>query len=213
VVGDARARVVADLSERGARRVLSENVGVAAHLMSDEWKWFVLIRPSPRMTPFATRTGNTCAARSMPTRPKASTKRPPPVAGVFHHISPHHADLYFNENGFSMVATQSVPTGSVPEHASAGKKSTAMVSDRAWGRGSISRWASTTSNYARWHSDTARRRNVWLIKPANAKRTLVSELPQATSSWFSALFASYAVLVCAATDGLTSDEPAIKSSS
>jgi len=106
VVGDARARVVADLSERGARRVLSENVGVAAHLMSDEWKWFVLIRPSPRMTPFATRTGNTCAARSMPTRPKASTKRPPPVAGVFHHISPHHADLYFNENGFSMVATK-----------------------------------------------------------------------------------------------------------
>jgi transposase-like protein len=41
--GDARARVVADLSEREARRVLSENVDVAAHLMSDEWKSFMSI--------------------------------------------------------------------------------------------------------------------------------------------------------------------------
>jgi hypothetical protein len=35
--------VVVDLSEREARRVLSENVDVAAHLMSDEWKSFVSI--------------------------------------------------------------------------------------------------------------------------------------------------------------------------
>src|SRR5579863_8936974 len=57
--GEARARVVADLSEREARRVLSENVDVAAHADSAEG--------------FNDRVRRT-------------------VAGVFHHISPHHAD-------------------------------------------------------------------------------------------------------------------------
>ena len=37
--GDARARVVADLSEREARRVLGENVDVAAHLMNNHPAW------------------------------------------------------------------------------------------------------------------------------------------------------------------------------
>jgi transposase-like protein len=39
--GAAGARVVGDLSEREARRVLSENVNPSAHLTSDEWKSFV----------------------------------------------------------------------------------------------------------------------------------------------------------------------------
>ncbi|HEX4172760.1 MAG TPA: IS1595 family transposase, partial [Acetobacteraceae bacterium] len=41
--GEARARVVANLSEREAHRVLRENVDLAAQLMSDEWKSFVSI--------------------------------------------------------------------------------------------------------------------------------------------------------------------------
>jgi hypothetical protein len=47
---------------------------------------------------------------------------------------------------------------------------------------------------------------VWLIKPAYVKRTFVSGPPLSDVVMFLALFASYAVLVCAATDGPTSDE-------
>jgi len=100
--GDARARVVADLSEREARRVLSENVDVAAHLMSDEWKAFVSIgqafaahdtvRHSDRQ--YARGSVHANSAEGFNDRVRRT------VAGVFHHISPHHADLYFNEIGF-----------------------------------------------------------------------------------------------------------------
>lgn len=41
--GEARARVVNDLSENEARRVLSDHVDTTAHLMSDESKSFVSI--------------------------------------------------------------------------------------------------------------------------------------------------------------------------
>jgi len=100
--GDARARVVADLSEREARRVLGENVDVAAHLMSDEWKAFVSIgqafaahdtvRHSDRQ--YARGSVHANSAEGFNDRVRRI------VAGVFHHISPQHADLYFNEIGF-----------------------------------------------------------------------------------------------------------------
>lgn len=41
--GEARARIVDDLSERAARRVLGETVDLSAHLMSDEWKSFMSV--------------------------------------------------------------------------------------------------------------------------------------------------------------------------
>ena len=100
--GDARARVVADLSEREARRVLSEHVDVTAHLMSDEWKSFLSI-------------GEAFAAHDTVRHSEREYARGPVhansaegfngrvhrvIAGVFHHISPCHADLYFNEVGF-----------------------------------------------------------------------------------------------------------------
>jgi len=100
--GDARARVVDDLSEREARRVLGENVDVAAHLMSDEWKSFVSIgqafaahdtvRHSDRE--YARGSVHANSAEGFNDRVRRT------VAGVFHHISPRHADLYFNEIGF-----------------------------------------------------------------------------------------------------------------
>ena len=100
--GEARARVVADLSEREARRVLSENVEVTAHLMSDEWKSFVsvgqafaahdTVRHSERE--YARGFVHANSAESFNDRVRRT------VAGVFHHISPRHADLYFNEIGF-----------------------------------------------------------------------------------------------------------------
>jgi hypothetical protein len=100
--GEARARVVADLSEREARRVLSETVDPSAHLMSDEWKSFVSIgqafaahdtvRHSDRE--YARGGVHANSAEGFNDRVRRT------VAGVFHHISPRHADLYFNEVGF-----------------------------------------------------------------------------------------------------------------
>jgi ISXO2-like transposase domain/Transposase zinc-ribbon domain len=109
--GEARARVVADLSEREARRVLSENVEVTAHLMSDEWKSFVSIgqafaahetvRHSDRE--YARGSVHANSAEGFNDRVRRT------IAGVFHHISPRHANLYFNEIGFRW--SQRVLTG------------------------------------------------------------------------------------------------------
>ena len=112
--GEARARVVADLSEREARRVLSEHVDVNTHLMSDEWKAFVSIgeafaahdtvRHSDRE--YARGFVHANSVEGFNDRVRRT------IAGVFHHISPHHADLYFNEVGFRwsqrVVAGQAV---------------------------------------------------------------------------------------------------------
>lgn len=100
--GEARARVVADLSEREARRVLGDHVDVAAHLMSDEWKAFMSIgqafaahdtvRHSDRE--YARGLVHANSVEGFNNRARRT------VAGVFHHISARHADLYFNEVGF-----------------------------------------------------------------------------------------------------------------
>ena len=102
VAGEVRARVVDDLSEGEARRVLSETVEVTAHLMSDEWKSFVsvgeafaahdTVRHSERE--YARGFVHANSAESFNDRVRRT------IAGVFHHISPEHADLYFNEVGF-----------------------------------------------------------------------------------------------------------------
>jgi ISXO2-like transposase domain len=100
--GEARARIVDDLSEPEARRVLSETVDRSAHLMSDEWKSFVSIgeafaahdtvRHSERE--YARGVVHANSAEGFSDRLRRT------IAGVFHHISSHHADLYFNEIGF-----------------------------------------------------------------------------------------------------------------
>ena len=100
--GEARARVVADLSELEARRVLSEAVDLSAHLMSDEWKSFMsigqafakhdTIRHSERQ--YARGSIHANSAEAFNDRVRRT------ITGVFHHISPRHADLYFNEIGF-----------------------------------------------------------------------------------------------------------------
>jgi len=109
--GDARGRVVADLSEREVRRVLAEQVDTTAHLMSDEWKAFVSIgeafaahdtvRHSERE--YARGLVHANSAEGFTDRVRRA------VTGVFHHISPQHADLYLNEIGFRW--SQRVVTG------------------------------------------------------------------------------------------------------
>ncbi|WP_408886932.1 transposase [Limobrevibacterium gyesilva] len=98
----ARARVVANVSEHEARRVLDETVDPSAHLMRDEWKSFMSIgeafaardtvRHSERE--YARGAVHSNSTEGFDNRVRRT------VAGVFHHISPPHADLYLNEIGF-----------------------------------------------------------------------------------------------------------------
>ncbi len=100
--GAAGARMVSDLSEREARRVLTETADLSAHLMSDEWKSFVsvgegfaghdTVRHSDREYARGSVHANSAEGFNDGVRRT--------VAGVFHHISARHADVYFNEIGF-----------------------------------------------------------------------------------------------------------------
>jgi hypothetical protein len=89
------------------------------------------------------------------------------VAGVFHHISPHHADLYFNGIGFRW--SQRVLTGHAMRRIRKGRE----VVNSLWSRIApalscvqVSCRASIAPDPARQHPDSARRRCVWVIKAA-----------------------------------------------
>ena len=120
--GDARAHVVADLSERETYRVLSETVDTGAHLMSDQWKAFVSIgeafaahdtvRHSSRE--YARGPVHANSAEGFNDRVRRT------VAGVFHHISPEHADLYFTEIGFRW--SQRIVSGQAVRQTRKGRK-------------------------------------------------------------------------------------------
>jgi hypothetical protein len=120
--GAAGARVVGDLSEREAGRVLGETVDLSAHLMSDEWSSFLSV-------------GEAFAAHDTVRHSEREYARGPvhansvegfndrvrrTISGVFHHISSHHADLYFNEIGFRW--SQRVMTGSAVRRTRRGRK-------------------------------------------------------------------------------------------
>ena len=98
--GDARASVVADLSMDEVERVLEKEVDATAHLMSDEWKAFVAVGQS-----FAAHETVQHGRREyVRGRVHANSvegfnlRVQRTVAGVFHHISPGHADLYIPRN-------------------------------------------------------------------------------------------------------------------
>jgi hypothetical protein len=87
--GEVRARMVDDLSEREARRVLAQSVDPSAHLMSDEWKSFLSIGEAfaahdtvrHREREYARGTVHANSAKGFNDRVRRT------VAGVFHHIS------------------------------------------------------------------------------------------------------------------------------
>jgi transposase-like protein len=120
--GAAGARVVDDLSEHEAFRVLGEHVDPSAHLMSDQWKSFMsageafaahdTVRHCERE--YARGPVHTNSVEGFNDRIRRT------VAGVFHHISPQLADLYFNEIGFRW--SQRVITGQVTRQTRKGRK-------------------------------------------------------------------------------------------
>jgi ISXO2-like transposase domain len=78
----------------GAERVLEKEVKPEAHLMSDEWKAFIAVGQGSAAHDTARREyvrGRVHAnsAEGFNSRVRRT------IAGVFHHISSEHADLYF----------------------------------------------------------------------------------------------------------------------
>lgn len=100
-VADARAHVVTDLSERETRRVLSENVNMAAQVISDECKVLVsvgqafaahdTVRHSDRQ--YVRGAVHANSAEGFSDRVRRT------LAAVFQHISPRHAYPYFHVIG------------------------------------------------------------------------------------------------------------------
>ncbi|WP_436054046.1 IS1595 family transposase [Phenylobacterium sp. LjRoot225] len=114
--GRAGAAVIEDLSANEAERVLEAAAACEdTHLMTDEWKAFAplgaagfcahdTVRHS--VSEYARGIVHTNSAEGFNNRVRRT------IAGVFHHISPKHADLHFHEIGFRwsqrVVAGQTV---------------------------------------------------------------------------------------------------------
>jgi transposase-like protein len=128
--GEVRAAVIEDLSESEADRVLTEAVDPTAHLMSDEWKAFVSLGSAfaahdtvhHKAREYARGPVHINSAEGFNDRIRRT------VSGVFHHISPHLADLYFNEIGFRW--SQRVVTGQAPRRTRKGRP----VTKTLWAR-------------------------------------------------------------------------------
>jgi hypothetical protein len=106
---ETRVAMIESLSESDAGRILSEAVNPSAHMMSDEPEAFVSIG-----TGFAARDTVRDKAREYARSPVHinsaegfNDRIRRTVSGVFHHISPHLADLYFNEMGFRWCSVSS----------------------------------------------------------------------------------------------------------
>jgi len=171
--GEARARVVDDLPETEARRVLDGTVDLSAHLMSDEWKSFLsvgeafathdTVRHSERQ--YVHGAVQTNSAEGFNNRVRRT------IAGLFHHISSRHADLYFNEVGFRW--SQRVMAGQAVRHTRKGREAVKPIWCRIAPRSSaahgvqVSDRPAIASGQARRNRDPLRRRCVWLIKAAS----------------------------------------------
>jgi ISXO2-like transposase domain len=120
--GGAGASLVENLSEAEAERVLTKVVDPSAHLMSDEWKAFAeagemfaaheTVHHSSGE--FARGQVHANSAEGLNDRVRRT------VNGVFHHISPRRADLYFNEIGFRW--SQRVVAGQATRQTRKGRK-------------------------------------------------------------------------------------------
>lgn len=128
--GEAKARVVEDLSEIEARRMFEATVEPTAHLMSDEWKSFMsagqsfvahdTVRHSQK--DYVRGIVHVNSAEGFSDRVRRT------VVGVFHHISADHANLYFNEIGFRW--SQRIVSGQAVRHTRKGRSKIQTLWDR-----------------------------------------------------------------------------------
>jgi hypothetical protein len=102
LAGEARAAIVADRSAIEAEQVFENEVEPEAYIMSDKAKAFIAVGKG-----FAVH-DTVCHSKQEYVRGPVHTNSVEgfnarvrrTIAGVFHHISPEHADLYFHEMGF-----------------------------------------------------------------------------------------------------------------
>ncbi len=123
IAGDARAAVVTGLSLRAVTRAIAPQVELQTHLMSDEAKAFMAMGES-----FATHETVNHSRREYVRDAvrvnsvegfNARVRRT--IAGVFHHIIPELADLYFHEIGFRW--SQRIVTGQAVRKSRNGRES------------------------------------------------------------------------------------------
>jgi hypothetical protein len=111
VAGDARAAVVTGLSLRAVERIVETRIEPRARLMSDEAKAFMAIGESFAKHETVKHSSGEYVRDAIHVNSvegfNSRVRRT--IAGVFHHISPQHADLYFHEIGFRW--SQRVVTG------------------------------------------------------------------------------------------------------
>lgn len=121
--GDARASVVTGLSLRAAVGAIAPQVELSAHLMSDEAKAFVAIGESFAAHETVNHSSREYVRDAVHVNSvegfNGRVRRT--IAGVFHHISPELADLYFHEIGFRW--SQRVVAGHTMRRSRSGKES------------------------------------------------------------------------------------------
>jgi hypothetical protein len=129
--GRAGAEVIEDRSLNEVERVMGRAVDIDdTHLMSDEGKAFMavghnfLAHDTVRHSEQEYSRGlvHANSAESFNNRVRRT------IAGVFHHISPEHADLYFNEIGFRW--SQRVVAGQTVRRSRKGRESVQVVWSR-----------------------------------------------------------------------------------
>jgi hypothetical protein len=128
--GDARATIVANRSANEAEHVLENEVDPEAHILSDEAKAFIAAGKG-----FA---GHDTVCHSKPEYVRGSVHTNSvegfnarvrrTIAGVFHHISPEHADLYFHEMGFRW--SQRIITGKTTRQTQSGRQAVKILWER-----------------------------------------------------------------------------------
>lgn len=111
--GDARVAVVTGLSLRGAERVIETQIAPDARLMSDEAKAFMAIGESFAEHETIKHSGGEYVRDAVHVNSvegfNSRVRRT--IAGVFHHMSPQHADLYSTRSASAgrSVSSQAVP--------------------------------------------------------------------------------------------------------
>ena len=128
--GDARAAVVEDLSSAETERILEKEVEPEAHLMSDEWKAFIAVGQGFAGHDTVSHSKHEYVRGSVHANStegfNARVRRT--IAGVFHHISPEHADLYFHEIGFRW--SQRIVTGRTTRRTRSGREAVKILWER-----------------------------------------------------------------------------------
>ncbi len=123
IADDARAAVVSGVSLRAAVGAISPQVELQAHLMSDEAKAYMAIGESFAVHVIVNHSSREYVRDAVHVNSvegfNARVRRT--IAGVFHHISPELADIYFHEIGFRW--SQHIVTGQAVRKSRYGRES------------------------------------------------------------------------------------------